>query len=99
MFDLLVHDGVNVMALPLIERNRRLEQLVAGRAAVLFVKDLPADANLFMSMALPPPEGLGLQIEGMVAKLRDSPYEPGLGSDNSRKIKRPGWHEGRIWRG
>jgi len=36
-FDLLVHDGENVMALPLIERKARLQQLVAPceRGAVL----------------------------------------------------------------
>lgn len=96
-FDLLVHHGQDIKALPLVERKARLEQLLAGTQGVLFVKDLPADENLFHSLALPPPAGLGLEIEGVMAKRKDSPYSPGVRSDNWRKIKRPGWREGRLW--
>lgn len=64
----------------------------------MFVGDLPADAALFQSMTLPEPQGLGLQIEGVMAKRKDSQYLPGVRSADWRKIKRPGWQEGRAWR-
>jgi ATP-dependent DNA ligase len=100
VFDLLVHDGERIMGLPLVERKRRLEQLVAGRAGILFVKDLPADAALFQAMTLPKEKGgLGLPIEGVVAKRKASAYHPGVRSDEWRKVKRPGWNADRIWKG
>jgi bifunctional non-homologous end joining protein LigD len=97
VFDILVHDGRKVMTLPLVERKALLEQLVYDIPGILFVKDLPADENLFRSITLPPPEGLGLQIEGVMAKRRDSIYEPGVRSPAWAKIKRKGWREGRKW--
>jgi bifunctional non-homologous end joining protein LigD len=42
--------------------------------------------------------GVGLEIEGVMAKRRDSIYQPGVRSDSWRKIKRPGWRDGRVWR-
>lgn len=94
-FDLLVHNGQQIMGLPLERRKARLQQLLAGapKAAVLFVGDLPADSDLFAAMV-----AAGLQIEGVVAKRRDSIYRPGVRSPDWIKIKRPGWQEGRIWR-
>lgn len=43
-FDLLVADGQELMALPLVERKARLQELVGPceRGAVLFFGDLPA---------------------------------------------------------
>jgi bifunctional non-homologous end joining protein LigD len=98
-FDILVHDGRKVMDLPLTGRKALLEQLLGSvpTPRVMFVKDLPADATVFHSMALPPPEGLGLEIEGVVAKRRESVYKPGVRSNDWLKIKRPGWQEGRTW--
>jgi bifunctional non-homologous end joining protein LigD len=95
-FDLLVHDGKPIMDLPLMERKRRLQELLAGspKGALLYVGDLPADAKVFAAMV-----NAGLQIEGVVAKRKESRYHPGVRSDEWRKIKRPGWQEGRIWRG
>jgi ATP-dependent DNA ligase len=52
---------------------------------VLFVGDLPADANLFRSML-----AAGLEIEGVMAKKMDSRYQPGTRSYDWRKIKRKG---------
>jgi bifunctional non-homologous end joining protein LigD len=102
-FDLLVCNGKPTMHLPLTRRKELLRELIAliddPKPALLFVQDLPADANLFQSMTLPKDAGgLGLEIEGVVAKRRDSPYRPGVRSDDWRKIKRPGWNEGRLWR-
>lgn len=94
-FDILVHDGRDVMALPLLERKALLQQLLAGqpKRALLYVDHLPADAQLFAAMV-----GAGLPIEGVVAKHAASAYLPGVRSDWWRKIKRPGWREGRRWR-
>lgn len=94
-FDLLIEDGENLMELPLIERKARLEQLVSPceRGAVLFLGDLPADSKLFQAMI-----GAGLEVEGVVAKRKMSPYRPGVRSKDWLKIKRPDWQEGRRWR-
>jgi bifunctional non-homologous end joining protein LigD len=93
-FDILVHNGQSVMGLPLVERKPLLQQLLADipKQCVLFVGDLPADAGLFQAMV-----GAGLTIEGVVAKRRASPYRPGVRSPDWRKIKRPGWQQGRRW--
>jgi bifunctional non-homologous end joining protein LigD len=102
-FDLLVCNDKPTMHLPLTRRKELLRELIAliddPKPALPFVQGLPADANLFQSMTLPKDAGgLGLEIEGVVAKRRDSPYRPGVRSDDWRKIKRPGWSEGRLWR-
>jgi ATP-dependent DNA ligase len=94
VFDLLVHGGKLTINLPLVRRKQLLEELVAGVPGILFVKDLDADANVFQAMVK-----AGLQIEGVVAKRRASLYWPGARKDDWRKIKRPGWDEGRNWKG
>lgn len=102
VFDILVHEGRKVMDFPLMTRKELLQHLMAGMrpGPLLFVKELPADAALFHAMVLPKEQGgLGLQIEGVMAKRRDSPYLPGVRSDSWVKIKRPGWQEGRRWTG
>lgn len=102
VFDVLVYNGRNVMALPLVRRKEYLLELVGeeARRGLLPVKTLPADATLFQAMTLPQDKGgLGLPIEGVVAKRRDSPYRPGRRSQDWLKIKRPGWDKDRIWRG
>ncbi|WP_240788728.1 hypothetical protein [Ramlibacter henchirensis] len=84
------------MRLPLVERKRQLEEVLAGalKGPLLIVKDLPADAALFKAML-----GAGLEIEGVMAKRRQSTYQPGVRSSDWVKIKRPGWQEGRVWTG
>lgn len=96
VFDLLVHQGERVQHLPLIARKVRLQVLMRDvrPGALLYVGDLPADANVFAAMV-----GAGLQIEGVMAKRRMSIYQPGVRSPDWAKIKRPGWQEGRVWRG
>lgn len=91
-FDLLFENGVNIMPLPLVERKARLRRLLAGVPGVLFVGDLPAQAELFAQAVEP------LKLEGLIAKLRLSPYTPGVRSPNWVKLKRAGWQEGRRWR-
>lgn len=100
VFDLLMVNGEWIMDRPLTDRKERLQRLLAKHPkGILFVGDLPADATLFYSMTLPEDKGgLGLQIEGVIAKRRDSTYQPGVRSSAWRKIKRAGWQEGRRWR-
>jgi bifunctional non-homologous end joining protein LigD len=101
-FDLLLCNGKPTTQLALTRRKELLGELLkfipAPSPWILFVQDLPADADLFRSMTLPPPAGLGLEIEGVIAKRRDSIYQPGVRSPDWQKIKRPGWQEGRNWR-
>ncbi len=91
-FDLLFENGRNIMGLPLMERKLRLQRLLAGFAGVLFVSDLPAEKELFAQAVEP------LELEGIVAKRRDSVYTAGVRSPDWVKIKRRGWQDGRIWR-
>lgn len=94
VFDLLMRDGRDMMGLPLVDRKAALRALLVGvpKEAVLFLDALPctrAIAQAIMST---------LPVEGLMAKLAAGPYRPGVRSDDWRKIKRPGWREGRIWR-
>lgn len=85
-FDLLVHDGKNIMNAPLVKRKALLAKLLAGLPprGVLFVQDLPADARLFDVV-------LRLELEGFMAKRRVSPYTPGPDrSGDWRKVRRAG---------
>lgn len=91
-FDLLIENGRNIMGLPLVERKARLQRLLAHAPGVLFVADLPAEAELFAEAVEP------LKLEGVVAKHRTSAYAPGVRSPHWLKIKRIGWQEGRRWR-
>lgn len=93
-FDILVHNGRNVMDLPLFKRKTLLENLLADvpKRNLMFVGDLPAEAELYQAV-------LALGLESFVAKRRASPYTPGQRSFDWRKIsKRPGWQDGRVWR-
>ncbi|WP_374617122.1 ATP-dependent DNA ligase [Thauera aminoaromatica] len=94
-FDLLVHDGKLTMNMPLIERKARLAQLLAGvpKVAMMHVGHLPAEASFFTAMLR-----VDLEIEGVMAKRKASTYHSGVRSEDWRKIKRPGWREGRLWR-
>jgi ATP-dependent DNA ligase len=94
-FDILVHDGRLTMNMPLIRRKELLKELLGSvpKVALMFVGHLDADANVFSAMV-----GVGLEIEGVMAKRRDGIYQPGVRSDSWRKIKRPGWREGRVWK-
>ncbi len=101
VFDILVHRGRKVMGWALERRKAALAKLLSEpRPGVLFVQDLPADALLFQKMIRPKDKGgYGLQIEGVVAKRRGSAYKPGVRTQDWLKVKRPGWNEGRNWKG
>ncbi|TFZ04567.1 hypothetical protein EZ242_02120 [Ramlibacter rhizophilus] len=98
-FDLLVCNGKPPMHLPLTRRKKLLRELIAliddPKRALLFVQDLPADADLFQSMTLPKNAGgLGLEIEGVVAERRNSSYRPGVRSDDGARSSVPGGTKG-----
>jgi bifunctional non-homologous end joining protein LigD len=85
-FDLLVHRGRNVMDLPLQERKALLASLVKGLASPHFLHVTAIDdegEELFRYV-------LGLELEGLVAKRKDSPYLPGERSPAWQKLKRKG---------
>jgi bifunctional non-homologous end joining protein LigD len=92
-FDLLMHDGEDIMRRPLAERKERLAQLLKDvpPKTVLRVADFPAEEHLYREVVL------GLKLEGFVAKRLASTYTPGVVSPDWVKIKRPGWQEGRNW--
>jgi bifunctional non-homologous end joining protein LigD len=92
-FDLLYVDGRNLMPLPLTMRKAMLKDLLAPlKDLLVVVGDFPAEAELFDQLVL------GAKLEGFVAKRLASPYVPGVISKDWRKVKRPGWQEGRTWR-
>jgi len=76
-FDLLYLDGHDLRKLPLAERRRLLEPIVAGRTgAIRFSEEVNADGDAFFRVACE------MGLEGIVAKRRDKPYHSG---------RRPEW--------
>lgn len=76
-FDLLYLDGRDLRSLPLSERRRLLEPIVAGRTgAIRFSEEVNADGAEFFRAACE------LGLEGIIAKRRDKPYHSG---------RRPEW--------
>ena len=83
LFDLLVHDGRDITALPLYERKRRLAKLFSALPpAVVLVDSVVADGVWLYERALT------TQFEGIVAKRLDSPYRPGIRSKDWLSIRR-----------
>ena len=80
-FDLLHYDGVNLQRVPLVERKRLLAQVLIKGDHVQPVEYLERDGESFYKAA----SQLGL--EGIVAKRRDSIYEPGTRSRSWLKVK------------
>jgi len=76
-FDLLYLDGHDLRNLPLTERRRLLEPIVAGcSGAIRFSEEVNADGAEFFRAACE------LGLEGIIAKRRDKPYRSG---------RRPEW--------
>jgi len=59
---------------------------------IITVGEFAADAALFNTIVI------GTELEGFVAKKRDSVYQPGVKTRAWLKMKRAGWQEGRTWR-
>jgi len=79
VFDLLWLDGENLMQLSLTERKARLQQLVAGHEQLRFSESFDDGRELYR-------RALDLNLEGIVAKKRDSPYLQGDRSYNWLKV-------------
>ncbi|KRE31561.1 ATP-dependent DNA ligase [Agromyces sp. Soil535] len=83
LFDVLEIAGSSVMSEPYRQRRERLERLVRQRAGVPV--ELPAQATGVPAEAFEESRRLGL--EGIVAKRPDSPYRPGVRSEDWVKLK------------
>lgn len=82
VFDIISLDGKNTAALPLLQRKQLLEEIIGGKSDCLRLSGfLPADAKTIQQKM----SGLGL--EGLIAKQKNSPYEPGSRSGAWVKFK------------
>ena len=79
-FDLLHLDGVDLTRLPLVQRRAKLPKVV-NESGLLLSKDLPGAASDIVQTV----QALGL--EGVVAKRKDSIYQPGERSQDWQKLK------------
>jgi DNA ligase D-like protein (predicted ligase) len=79
-FDLLVRDGEDLTRVPLTERKARLAEVVDG-SGILISQALPGSAAEVIDAV----RGLGL--EGVIAKRKDSAYQPDLRTDAWVKLK------------
>jgi DNA ligase D-like protein (predicted ligase) len=80
VFDLLHVDGEDLIQQPLTKRRERLPEVLDG-SGLLLSKDLPGTPATIVEAV----RELGL--EGVIAKRKDSPYEPGERSDDWQKLK------------
>ena len=82
VFDLLQLNGHNTMSLPVVQRKAWLSQLLpASSDLIRFSGELGGKAETLLA------EIKRLGLEGLIGKLRQSPYEPGRRSGNWVKIK------------
>ena len=79
-FDLLHLDGKDLTAEPLLKRRARLARVLDG-SGLLASEELPGTVAAIVEAV----RGLGL--EGVIAKRKDSLYEPGERSDAWQKLK------------
>lgn len=75
IFDVLWLDGYNLMELPLITRKEILKQLVAGNEVLRFSESFDDGEALYQ-------QALDLDLEGIVAKRKDSEYQPDARNNN-----------------
>jgi bifunctional non-homologous end joining protein LigD len=80
VFDVLWLDGYNLMGLPLTERKAILKELVEGNEVLRFSESFDDGAALYQ-------QALDLDLEGIVAKRKDSSYVPG--ARDNRWLKTP----------
>jgi bifunctional non-homologous end joining protein LigD len=80
LFDLLELESEPLVDEPLAERRKRLQRLVAPGSAVLVSPQFD-DGQALLRAAREQ------ELEGVVAKLRDSPYRPGRRSPDWQKLK------------
>ena len=80
LFDALEVESSPLVDLPLAERRRRLEELVDQQAGVLVSPQFDDGQALLVAAR-------EQELEGVVAKLSDSPYRPGRRSPDWQKLK------------
>jgi bifunctional non-homologous end joining protein LigD len=80
-FDLLYLDGRSLLDVPLEDRKRLLKSVLKDHPRVRFASHVVGDGTAFFEAASK------LGVEGMVAKLRRSRYEPGRRTGAWLKIK------------
>ncbi len=80
-FDLLHVDGQSLLDVPLEERKRLLHARLRPHALVRFAGHVEGDGEAFFEAAR------AQELEGIVAKLRRSPYEVGRRSKSWLKLK------------
>ena len=81
VFDLVYADGQRLFKVPLEDRKRLLRNLVADTALMKYSEHVIGEGKAFFLAAKEK------RLEGIVAKLRDSPYQPGVRSSAWLKIK------------
>jgi DNA ligase D-like protein (predicted ligase)/DNA ligase D-like protein (predicted 3'-phosphoesterase) len=81
VFDILEKDGNPLVQLPLIERKRLLKEYVREGSYVVLSAFVETDGEAYYKAAL------AKGMEGIMAKKKDSQYEPGARSANWLKIK------------
>jgi bifunctional non-homologous end joining protein LigD len=81
VFDLLYLDGRSLLDVPLEERKRLLRSRLRPHDRVRYAGHVEGDGRAFTEAARTQ------ELEGIVAKLRRSPYEPGRRSKSWLKIK------------
>jgi DNA ligase D-like protein (predicted ligase)/DNA ligase D-like protein (predicted 3'-phosphoesterase) len=82
VFDILEKDGKTLIDLPLIERKEILRNSVREGQHILLSDFVETNGEVYYTAALE--KGL----EGILAKKKDSPYEPGLRSGNWLKLRK-----------
>ena len=70
-FDILWLDGYSLLKLPLVDRKKILKQLLEGNDVIRYSESFEDGPALYDQM-------LKLNMEGIVAKKKDSEYQPGI---------------------
>jgi bifunctional non-homologous end joining protein LigD len=81
VFDIVYRDGQRLFRVPLEDRKRLLRNVIRDTALVKFSDHVVGQGKAFLRAAREK------RLEGIVAKLRDSPYQPGVRSSAWLKIK------------
>jgi len=84
VFDIVCHDGEDLLALPLVDRRERLLEVFRDRPdGILPVQYITGEGEWMYAQAA------GHGMEGVCAKRLDSAYRPGVVSRDWLKIKVP----------
>ncbi len=81
VFDVLSYDGQDYMKRHLVERKKLLEKIIPWSSTIRYSDHIEADGKKFFQQARK------RDLEGIIAKRKDSLYVPGVRSPNWRKIK------------